>query len=251
MATISPSGRGGRCAAAEGAASVPSDRRRSAGSNQRRGTAAGAGDRLGVEAPVLRIVVLGCARRAQRESAHGRIGAVVWQTNGDGEPRPAVGAVDKRIAVSAIGRVEQFSQAVVTDRHVGRHERARRPRRLGSRRSGRSAHPSASTAAVVDAVDPGQRRGFGAKAHLEAIHVFGAALDLHEHAVGVVANVTGQVEIGRQAVHERAKADALDHAGHPDPVSYPALRVRRRDHALNTRFLPRVTAASRCMRPKL
>jgi hypothetical protein len=42
------------------------------------------------------------------------------------------------------------------------------------------------------------------------------SLDLGEHAVDVVANVAAQPEPGRDGVHERPEAHALNDAGNPD-----------------------------------
>ena len=85
----------------------------------------------------------------------------------------------------------------------------------------------------------------------ERLDVGPAALDLDEHALGVVPDLAGQVELVRQAVHERPEPDALDDAGHPDPVPDDALGRGHHGHRLSAPFRPSVTAASRCMRPKL
>ena len=113
--------------------------------------------------------------------------------------------------------------------------------------------PRAGTTVVVDAVDPGQRRGVGRPARRSKRSTSAArALDLDEDAFGVVADVAGQAELGRQAVHERPEPDALDHAGHPDPVADDASRPRPATvMRLSAPFRPSVTAASRCIRPKL
>ncbi len=87
----------------------------------------GAGDGLGVEAPVEGVSVFSGTVGAEREAGHRCQRPVVGDVADDGEARAAVGAVDKRVAVAAVGRVEQLAQAVVADGHVGRDglERAR------------------------------------------------------------------------------------------------------------------------------
>ncbi len=58
---------------------------------------------------------------------------VVRDAGDDREARPALRAVDERVAVAAIGRVEQLAQAVVAGRDVGGDQRrCRRARALGS-----------------------------------------------------------------------------------------------------------------------
>ncbi len=89
------------------------------------GSAVGAGDGLRVVAAVEWVVVLRGARRAHREAGHGGHRPVVGQVGDDGVARPAVGARDERMPVSAVGRVAHLAQAVLADRDVGRDERAR------------------------------------------------------------------------------------------------------------------------------
>ena len=109
--------------------------RRRPDSNHSARPALRARQRLGVEAAVAGVVVLGRARGAEREPGHRGVGSVVGQPHGDREPRTAVRAVDERVAVPAVGRVEQLAQAVVAHGDVGRDERDPAARR-GSRRSG-------------------------------------------------------------------------------------------------------------------
>ena len=90
-----------------------------------------AGVGLRVEAPVARIVVLGAARRAHREGAHGGGRAVVRDVEDDRVPRTAVGAVRERVAVAAVGGVVDLGQAVVARRGVDAHRHRRRTGRVG------------------------------------------------------------------------------------------------------------------------
>ena len=61
---------------------------------------------LGMESPVFGIGVLMRAFRAHRELAHGRARAIVRQLVDDREAWAAVRAVDERIAITPVGRVE-------------------------------------------------------------------------------------------------------------------------------------------------
>ncbi len=83
--------------------------------------AGGTGHRLGVEPAVDRVLVLASAVLAHRERPHRRALAVVRERLDDREPRPAVGAVDERVAEPAVVRVEQLRQAGVARGRVRRH----------------------------------------------------------------------------------------------------------------------------------
>ena len=74
--------------------------------------AARAGDRLGVEPPVGRIVVFGPARGAHRERGHRGPRPVVGQLLDDRPARAAVRAIGERIVVASLGRIADFGQAL-------------------------------------------------------------------------------------------------------------------------------------------
>ena len=73
-----------------------------------------AGDRLGMEAPVGGVLVLGAAGRAHGERRHGGGRPIVGQAPDDGQARAAVGAIGERVAVAAGEGIE----------HLGRTGRA-------------------------------------------------------------------------------------------------------------------------------
>jgi hypothetical protein len=77
------------------------------------------------------------------------------------------------------------------------------------------------------------------------------ALYFDEHALCVVAHVSGQPELGGQAMDERAEAHALDDPDHPDAMAHHCIRNGRGGHAVSWLRRPNVTATSRCIRPKL
>ena len=82
-----------------------------------------AGIGLRMKTAVKWVGVLACTCRAHGEGAHGGLRAVVGETADDGEARAAVGAVDKRVMVPAVRRVEELAQAVIAGGDVGRDER--------------------------------------------------------------------------------------------------------------------------------
>jgi hypothetical protein len=169
-----------------------------------------AGVRLRVEAPVGRVVVLGLAGRAHREARHRGRRPVVGHAGDDREARPAVGAVDERVAVAAVGGVEELGEAGVAGRGVGsdrgvgapadaRADAEPRLARVGDRLAGHR-------------FDRRERRRVAVQPREEVVDRL--ALDLDEHAERVVEDEAREVELGRQPVHERAEADALHNSGH-------------------------------------
>ncbi len=81
--------------------------------------AAGAGHRLGVEAPVQGITILVGTISAERVGRHGGVGAIVGQRRNDRVAGPTVGAVDEGVEVARVLRIEELSQAVRADGEVG------------------------------------------------------------------------------------------------------------------------------------
>src|SRR5947199_146563 len=74
-----------------------------------------------VASAIERVVILGLALRAHGEDRHRGLRPVVGNTAGDGEARAAVGAVDKRIAVTPVAGIEKFAQAIGTGGRIGRN----------------------------------------------------------------------------------------------------------------------------------
>jgi len=85
-----------------------------------------AGDRLGVEAAIVRGRVFAGAGGAQGEPAHRGGGPVVGNAGDDGQPRPAVGAVGERVAVAPLERVQHLGAAARAGGGVRHHAGARR-----------------------------------------------------------------------------------------------------------------------------
>ncbi len=77
--------------------------------------------RLRVKAPIQRIVVFRLARRAHGELRHRGLRPVIGNPPRNREARPAIGAVQKRIAIPAVRRIEQLAQAIRAGRRVGRN----------------------------------------------------------------------------------------------------------------------------------
>jgi hypothetical protein len=79
-----------------------------------------AGIGLGVEAPVRGILIFIPTPGAHGEGCHRGLRPVIGKVLDDGKARAAMRAIDKRIAVTTIGRVEQLTPAFLTESQVRR-----------------------------------------------------------------------------------------------------------------------------------
>ena len=182
---------------------------------EQRRPAVGAGVRLGVEAAVGRVVVLGLAGRAHPKPAIVVERPVVGDAADDREARAAVGAVDERVAVAAVGGVEQLGQAVGAGGRCRARPARRARRRAGLARISKPPLAGRARARVRDtrstAASGGASRGRRSR---NASTARGLALHLEQHAVLVVEHEARQPELARQPVHVGPEADALDDALH-------------------------------------
>ena len=183
---------------------------------------------------------------------HGGVGPVVGEAERDGESGPAIGAVDEGVA-SRRSPGSNISARQSSQTATSGETNVRTGLSAGSRRSGSRARAGQRPAA--DSM-PKIRASGGAsatEARLELTDCAVRALDLDEDALGVVAHMPGQAEFGGQSVHERSETHSLDDAPHPDPAPHQrrGVRLGQRGHAVCLLRRPRVTAASRCIRPKL
>ena len=163
---------------------------------------------------------------------------------------PQFGAVGERVARPPVCGVEQLDEAVVTRRDVGRHERLHHAEvmALDDGESHAALRRHRTGAHLVDTGRTGRIRDEAAD---ELLGRLLRTLDLDEYAPGVVADVAGELEFGGQPVDVGPEPDPLDQAGHPDSESDRRHRRGHAAHAGDPLRRPSVTAASRCIRPKL
>ena len=205
-----------------------------------------------MKAAIRGIVVLGGARRAHGKACHRRQRAVVGDVAHDGESRPAVGAVDERVAEPPVGGIGEFAQAVLACGTVGRDQGAALPAAVARRYrepSGavrldhRGAHP----------LDAGKWRCVVFERGKEVADPWLGSLDLDEDAACVVADMACQAQSRGQRVHERAEAHSLHDALHADerpdvPVHLHSLS-RRSFYWQRARW--RAAARGRSGRPRM
>src|SRR5579863_5554727 len=84
-------------------------------------TARRARHRLRVESPVRRFVILRSAEFIERPPRHRGIWPVVRQAANHAVARPAIRTIYIGVVIPAIPRLEEFLQAIVTDRQIGRN----------------------------------------------------------------------------------------------------------------------------------
>ncbi len=185
------------------------------------GAARGARVRLRVVAPILDVLVLVRAGGAHREALHRGLRPVVRHVADDRVARPAMGAVDERVAVTAVGQVPELPQAVGADVRVGRDERV----------GAAQIHAAADLEVVVsrgglgerllaDARDPRERRRRLDERAQERLDRLVAGLQLEQHAAGVVEDPAARPDGAGEPVHEGPEADALDDARDPESAGH-------------------------------
>src|SRR5947209_14997287 len=76
-----------------------------------------------METSIRWIVVVCLAGGAHREDTHSRLVAVIGHILNNREARAAVGAVDERIAVTAVLRIKELMQAIITNGGIRRDKR--------------------------------------------------------------------------------------------------------------------------------
>ncbi len=183
------------------------------------GAADGAGGGLGMEAAIGGIGVFMSAIGAEREAAHGGVGAVVGGREGDGVAGAAVGAIGEGIGEAAIGGIADLGEARGAGGEVGGDEgetaiargaldnvEAVFGRRLGKLFEG----------AVFDARCG---RGFVLEQSEEAVRGGGVGdMDFDDETAGGIEGAAGEAEAIGEALDEGAEADALDYSCEGDPV---------------------------------
>ncbi len=182
-----------------------------------RGTASRAGVRLRVKSAIPGILVLRDARLAHPEARHRGELAVVRDPAHDREAWPAVGAVDERVAVPAIARVEssrrQSSQVALSAATGASISSAGALSRI--------TNPSAPVGSSSCAVMPSTTASGGASAaslSSKSATAAGLPSTSMQHTAGVVQHVARKAARVRHAVDVRAEPNALNGAFAPGPA---------------------------------
>ena len=183
-----------------------------------------AGVGLGVEAAIGRILVLRPARGAHLEAGHRGERPVVRHAAHDREAWSAVGAVDERVAIAPIGRVEQLGQAVVAGGAVRRNKSARLAAPQGALPDLEAPQPSERELPHAHPLHHREWRRLRLQPLEEALHRMRVRLGLDHDSARVVEHVPADAKLRRQPVHERPEAHALHGSLHTRAHATPTAR---------------------------
>ena len=168
--------------------------------------------RLCVVAAGGEIAVFRRAVGAHRERGHGRARSVVGEIAENRKARPAVGAVQKGIAVPPIVGIGELGQTGGTGSKIGGDER-RALSRFARQNGKRCVTARPIQRFTPDFLDHSQRRWGIPQRSLKRLKRILTALQLQFHARGSVAHPAAKPQPVCQPVQERAKADALHNPG--------------------------------------
>ena len=173
------------------------------------------GIRLGMEAPVAGIIILGAAVRAHQKGRHSCVRAVIRDGARNGIPGAALGAVDEGIEMAPVGWIKKFPQTGVAGRHIGRKKGE------GSASRGVHALPDREFSVSrlreghdLELVDPRERRRFERKPLKKSVET--TAFDVDHDAVVGIDDIPLQAELCRKGVNIGPEAHALDNASDYD-----------------------------------
>jgi hypothetical protein len=161
-----------------------------------------------MKSSVPRIMIFPEAVRAHDKTRHSSVRPIIGDGSRYGISRAAVRAVDKGIEVSSVSRIEQFVQAVIADRDIGRDQGKRQTAGLvhtgvygkigitvkGKRNEGNIGNPR-------------ERWGFASKSLHELRDMI--ALHVDEHSLARVGHISLEVEGISKVEDVGPEADAL------------------------------------------
>ena len=157
-----------------------------------------------------RIVVFGLAGRAHGELGHGGLRPVVRDAARDGEARAAVGAVGEWVAITAVGGVEELTQAVRAGRGIGGDAGRDLPYYL-TRDNQEIRFAFHSQVLSCNGIDSGQWRDLYTETGKESLNALSLAFDLDADPVRIVSDEACESLLRGEAVDEWPEADALHH----------------------------------------
>src|SRR5208283_710019 len=200
------------------------------------------GVRLRVEAPVERIFILRAAGWAHRKRGHRGERTVVRNIAHDGEAWAAVGAVDERIAITAVGGIEHLAQAVGADGDIGRDKRAYRFATM-SRDNAELTVAVAGNFADCYIRNACEWRRFRRQVRKEVIHCHRRTLHLDANSRRGVTDAARQLPLSGKAIDIWPEADTLHDSGDFDGLPHQHECSRRQEYLIS---IYRWSAFSRC-----
>ena len=177
------------------------------------------GIRLRVEAAIGRRAILSLALRAQRETGHRRVRAVVRHVADDRVARAAVRAVSEGVAVTAIVGIERLRETLRTGREIGRNGHAPFGR-VGARRDREFGDVLRWQRRNRQRLDARGRRCVVPETAHELFELLVLAEDVDGHAARGIRDLAAHTARGGDAIDPRPEADTLYCAADLDPPSF-------------------------------
>ena len=175
-------------------------------------TTVGTGHGLGMEPAVGGILILCSAGLTHGKARHAGHRPIIGQTRNNRKPRPAMGAIGKRVSKPAIIRIHHLAQTGLADRRIGRHPR------FGPRATtGDNLERPRERALNLDhlnRIHPCQRRCLAPNRGDKRINLPARGPD--QHPLGVIPDPTGHPEPTRNPPDKGTKAHALHLPAHTD-----------------------------------
>ena len=171
-----------------------------------------AGVGLRVKAPIGRVAIFRLAAIAHGEAFHRRFRSVVGQAVYDGESRPAIRAVDKRVVEAAVFGIEQLCRAFVARGQIGRNKRGMRGFGLFGIANLEILEALKLAFPHADLAYAGGGRRMVVDFHYQRIDVLAFAFGMDEYPCRAVEHPSANASRNGGVVDEGPKADALHHA---------------------------------------
>src|SRR6266481_1317420 len=155
-----------------------------------------------MKAPIGRVMEFACAIAAHLKKFHGRALAIVGNILDDSKSGATIRAIDKRIAIAPISRIEKLFETVLTCRRVGRDQCtpflfALAANDIESRLTLRRDDPA------VNVLYARQRRRLLAQIREETLQGRRLPLQLDGHARRVVQDETSQAVFHGESIDKR------------------------------------------------
>ncbi len=173
--------------------------------------------RLRVEPAVGGVVIFGFAGRTHGKYGHRSPWAVVGQVAQNRESRTAIRAVEKRIAIAAIGRIEKLPNTLVASGDVRSDGGASSI--VAAFDDDKAPLFDGSEILSQERIDDRERRRLIPQRVLKGLDGFAQSLDLDEDTGRLVAHQPSQTEALRESVDEWTEADSLNHTPDQDSPS--------------------------------
>src|SRR5579859_2399057 len=173
------------------------------------GAADGAGIGLGVEAAIARVIKLTLADRAHGKGTHGGLVTIIGNILNDSKARAAVRTVHEGIQIPPIGRIKQFSQAIVAGGGIGRNQGATF-RSCFTVENNKARFSAQRNTLCRESNNARERRRLFTQRPLKISQRLAWAFDLDHDTRAIILDITGELPAHSLSIDKRTKTYALD-----------------------------------------